>query len=44
MKSKKFHCFAMMTKYLFKTLDMMDQLLDIRVNQKKKQLSEGFKV
>ena len=34
----------MMTKYLFKTLDMMDQLLDIRANQKKKQLSEGFKV
>ena len=35
MKSTKFHCFVMMTKYIFKTMDMMDQLLDIRVNYKK---------
>ena len=35
MKSTKFYCLVLMTKYLFKTMDMMDYLLDIRVNYKK---------
>ena len=35
MKSTKFHCLVLMTKYVFKTMDMMDQLLGIRIKQKK---------
>ena len=35
MKSKKFHCLALMTKYVSKTMDMIDYLLVIRVNYKK---------
>ena len=35
MKSTKFHCLVLMTKYIFKTMDTMDLLLAIRVNQKK---------
>ena len=36
MKSAKLHCLALMTKFIFKTMDMTDQLLNIRVNQKNK--------
>ena len=35
MKSIKFHCFVLMAKYIFKTMDMNDQLLAARVNQEK---------
>ena len=35
MKSSKFNCLVLMAKYAFKTIDMMDQLLVIRVNYKK---------
>ena len=37
--STKIHCLALMTKYIFKTTDMMDYLLVNRFNQKKEQLS-----
>ena len=35
MKSKKFHCLVFRTKYIFKVMEMMDQLLVARVNYKK---------
>ena len=35
MKSTKFHSLVLMTKYSFRTMDMMDELLGIRDNQKK---------
>ena len=35
MKSAKFHSLVLMTKYSFRTMDMMDELLGIRDNQKK---------
>ena len=34
MKLTKFHCLFQITKYIFKTMDMIDQLLVIRVNHK----------
>ena len=34
MKSKKIHCLVLMTKYIKKTMEMMDQLLVIRVSYK----------
>ena len=33
--TKKIHCLVLTTKHFFKTIDIMDQLLDIKVNQKK---------
>ena len=36
MKSTKFHCLALMKKYISKTMDMMDYLLVIRVDCKEK--------
>ena len=38
-KSTKFHCLVLMTKYIFKIMGMMDKLLVIRVNYKKSYLS-----
>ena len=32
MKSTKFHCLVLMTKYISKTIDMVDQVLISRVN------------
>ena len=34
-KSAKFHCFALMIKYTFKTMGVMDYLLVTRVNDEK---------
>ena len=34
-KSTKFHCLVLIRKYLSKAMDMIDQLLKIRVNYKK---------
>ena len=36
MKSTKFHRLVLITKYISKAMDMADQLLNIRVNYKKK--------
>ena len=39
MKSTKFQCLVLTTKYISKTMDMMDYLSVIRINYKKKLLS-----
>ena len=38
MKSIKSNCLTLMTKYIFKTINMVDYLLFIRANYKKKEL------
>ena len=35
MKQKMCHCHVLMTKYISKTMDMMDQFVVVRVNYKK---------
>ena len=35
MKQKMCHCHVLMTKYISKTIDMMDQFVVVRVNYKK---------
>ena len=42
MKSAKFDCLVSMTEHILKTMNLMDQLLVIRVNKRNSYLKELF--